>query len=220
MRIWLLTAALLLALAPAALCAQGSGGLLTQDTGVDAARARPQLARIGLVPLADESKIRGGGEELDSILLARLEDHFEDVEFVAVDPGVIGIKNGAPLLLEDAAELGVHYGVDALLTGTFIGVDIVGGTWPNHGADFPSAQGWLRWRLVGCAQGLLLADGTVDFGKPRIYSQRVKDTAQLRRRVMQDLADEALEQLEGIGELAGTARPADDEDSMEGDGGG
>jgi hypothetical protein len=184
------------------------------DGGTIAPPAPPALAtgqftRVGLVPLKDEGQLRGGATDLLSIWQAQLTKEFPEVEFVLADPAALDLPAG-PLLLDEAVELGAHYEVQALLTGVFGGVEITGGTWPNAGASFPTAKGVLSWRLVDCTSGLLAADGVVDFDKPKAYSPRVKDTAELTRRVLQDLAREAVAALEASGWLAGTEPPREE----------
>lgn len=165
-----------------------------------------QFTRVGIVPLKDEGNLRGGAEDLLSIWQAQLEKRFDEVEFVLADPTELGLPAG-PLLLEEAVKVGEYYKVEALLTGTFGGVEITGGNWPNAGSSYPSAKGAMSWRLVECGTGLLITDGVVDFGSPKSYSPRVKDSTELARRVLQDLAREAVAALAKSGALAGTDPP-------------
>ena len=186
----------------------GSGTIAQQAT---ATATGGQFTRVGLAPLRDDGKLRDGAAELLAIWQAQLEQEFPEVEFVPVDPEALDLPDG-PLLLDEAIDLGAHYGVQALLTGVFGGVEVVGGTWPNAGSSFPSAKGAMSWRLVESRKGLLVADGSVDFRRPKAYSSRTKDSAQLARRVMQDLAREATAQLGGTGALAGTQREQEAQD--------
>jgi hypothetical protein len=199
-----------LSLLCAALWLAGAAGLARADGGTlaepaDTAASTGQFTRVGIAPLKDASKLRGGADDLLSIWQAQLKQAFPEVEFVLVDPSVLDLPAG-PLLLEEAVKLGQHYDVHALLTGVFEGVEVTGGTWPNAGASFPSAKGAMSWRLVECETGVLVADGVIEPRKPKAYSPRIKDTAELCRRVLQDLARDATAALKDAGALAGTAR--------------
>jgi len=173
-----------------------------------AASAAPaQYARIGVVPLRDEGNVHDGAVQLTEMLAGRLGARFEQVEFVPVDPAAAGLGDG-PLLLDEAVQLGAHYEVDALLDGVFLGVEIVGGTWPNVGSDLPMARGMLRWRLVDCATGLLALDGQVAPKKAKFYPKSVRTEEDLIGRVMQDMVAQVGDDLEAGGMLAGTEPPA------------
>lgn len=180
------------------------------DSGTAVAPA-VQYARIGIVPLRDESDIRNGAADLASMLAGRLGERFKSAEFIEVDPGIIGLEHG-PVLLEEAVELGAEYGCDALLDGVFGGVEIVGGTWPNTASDTPQARGELTWRLVECSAGRLVVDGTVKPLKPKVYSARIRSSEQLIRRVMQEMVAVVGDELEEGGWPAGTSLPSADEE--------
>jgi hypothetical protein len=176
--------------------------------------------RIGVVLFLDDSRIRHGGEKFTEILLGRLGARIKGVEFVMADPHEIGIKAG-PLQPDEARELGAKLGVQALLDGIFSGVDIVGGTFPSLGNDLPQATGRARWRLLDAGTGVLALDGLVDPERPKIYPKRVRNTDDLVRRVMLDMAEEicaALEDAWGAPEDAKKPQPARDTpaDSAEG----
>ncbi|MBN2081751.1 hypothetical protein JW859_06015 [bacterium] len=168
--------------------------------------AKPLLTRIGVVPLHDAGNLRDGAEQMTEILLGRLAARFADVEFLAIDPAEAGLED-KPLLLADAVTLGEACDVEALIDGTFDGIEIVGGTWPNQGADTPQARGFLRWRLVDCQDGLLLADGRIRPAKPEFYSRHIRTEEALVRRVMQSLADQVGAEIEDLELLAGTEAP-------------
>ncbi len=199
--------ALLAALSLRAGTALAEGGTLAESA--DAAASSGQFTRVGLAPLRDDGGLRDGAADLLTIWQAQLEKELPEVEFVLVDPAALDLPAG-PLLLDEAVKLGAHFEVEALLTGVFGGVEITGGTWPNAGSSYPTAKGAMSWRLVECQTGLVVADGIADFDKPKAYSARTKDTAQLARRVLQDLARAATQQLVASGALAGTVRPQED----------
>jgi hypothetical protein len=173
---------------------------------------------IGVVPLRDEAEQPRLAARLSEMLAARLGARFEDVDFVAVDPALLGsgLSDG-PLLLDEAVELGRLAGVDALLDGVFGGVQISGGSWPTRAASAPEARGKLRWRLVECAEGLLLADARIEGDKYKAYSQRIRTEDELQRRVLQDLVLEVGDELERAGVFSKaapqTSEAAGDEDS-------
>lgn len=163
--------------------------------GAPAGDSAPPLERIGIVPLRDEGNVRNGAERLTAMLRARLEARFEQAEFFVVELDEAEQPSG-PLLLKEAVELCRETGADGLIDGVFGGVEIVGGTWPNKGGDHPQARGFLRWRLVDGATGLLITDGSIEPEKPTVYSPRIRSTQKLQTRVLQDLADEVVAALE------------------------
>jgi|GEM_PF-6064279 len=166
----------------------------------------PLLTRIGVVPLRDEGNLRDGAKQMTEILLGRLAGRFSEVEFIAIDPAEAELDD-KPLLLDEAVRLGEEFDVEALVDGTFDGIEIVGGTWPNQGADTPQARGFMRWRLVDCQDGLLIADGRIKPAKPEFYSRQIRTEETLVRRVMQSLADQIGTELEELERLAGTQKP-------------
>jgi len=99
--------------------------------------------------------------------------------------------------------LGQREGVAALLDGSFGGVEIAGGVWPSLTADFPQARGFLRWRVVDCQQGLLIADGEIRPKSFKTYPQRLRTEKELIARVLGDLCDSVGDALEE----AGTHKP-------------
>jgi len=175
-----------------------------QDAAQPAAgAASEQYARIGVAPLRDEGNVHDGAALLTEMLAGRLGARFDHVEFVPVDPAEAGLGDG-PLLLDEARQLGAHYQVEALLDGVFLGVEIVGGTWPNVGSDLPMARGMMRWRLVDCGTGLLALDGKVAPKKAKFYPKAVRTEEDLVSRVMQDMVAQVGDDLEAAGLLAGT----------------
>jgi hypothetical protein len=187
-----------------------------QPAAADATLA--QYARVGVVPLRDEGNVHDGAALLTAMLAGRLGARFDQVEFVAVDPAEAGLGN-EPLLLNEAKQLGAHYQVEALLDGVFLGVEIVGGTWPNIGSDLPMARGMLRWRLVDCRTGLLALDGKVAPKKAKFYPKAVRTEEDLVSRVMQDMVAQVGDDLEAAGLLAGTEPPMPPETDPESDDG-
>jgi hypothetical protein len=190
-------------------CMTAHGTAAQEPTHAADADAAAQFARVGVVPLRDDGNIRDGAQQLTEMLAGRLDGRFEEVEFIIVDPAVIGLKCG-PVLLEEAVELGSEYEVEALLDGVFCGVEIVGGTWPNLGSDLPLARGVMRWRLVECAEGMLVIDGEIAPRKPQFYPKRIRTEEELINRVMQDLVAKVGDDLEAGGILAGTEQPAEE----------
>jgi hypothetical protein len=184
---------------------------LAPAAGPPAEEPPVQYAHIGIVPLRDEGNVRDGAEELSAMLAGRLDAYFPEAEFILLDPGEEGFPPG-PVLLDEAVEYGTEFGVDALIDGVFGGVEIAGGTWPNAGSDVPMARGELRWRLVECGEGLLVADDHVLPEKHKIYSKRITDTDELVERVMQDLVAAVAALLEERGLVAGTELPESEED--------
>lgn len=180
--------------------------LVSTAAGADTA---PPLTRVGIVPLRDDGNVRDGAERLTSMLAARLGAQFESTEFFIVELDDDDDQPAGPLLLKEAVDLGRETGADALLDGVFGGVEIVGGTWPNKGGDHPQARGFLRWRLVDGATGLLITDGRVDPEKPKVYSQRIRTLKRLQTRVLQDLADAVVEELENCERLPGAEEGED-----------
>jgi hypothetical protein len=166
--------------------------------GKDRPASALPYTRIGVVLFMDDSRIHHGGEQFTEILLGRLNTRIKGVEFVMADPHEIGIKAG-PLQPDEARELGAKLDVQALLDGIFSGVDIVGGTWPSLANDVPQAKGQARWRLLDAGTGVMARDGLVDPKRPKIYSRRVRNTDDLVRRVMQDMAEEICTALEAGG---------------------
>jgi hypothetical protein len=173
--------------------------ILSTAAGADTA---PPLTRVGIVPLRDDGNVRNGAQRLTSMLAARLAARFEETEFFVIELDDTDPPEG-PLLLAEAVELCRETGADALVDGVFGGIEVVGGTWPNKGGDHPQARGFLRWRLVDGVSGLLITDGVIDPDKPQVYSQRVRTLKQLQTRVLQDLADAVVEELEGCERLPG-----------------
>jgi hypothetical protein len=181
--------------------------LCAAAAAADADAAAAQYARVGVVPLRDEGNVHDGAVQLTEMLAGRLGGRFDQVEFVLVDPAELDLGD-EPLLLAEAVELGAHFEVDALLDGVFLGVEIIGGTWPNLGSDLPMARGMMRWRLVDCASGLLAQDGKVAPKKAKFYPKAVRTEEDLVNRVMQDMVAKVGDDLEAGGMLAGTEPPA------------
>lgn len=145
--------------------------------------------RIGIVTFLDDSRIHDGGAKFTDMLLARLGARITGAEFVLADPAQIGIKAG-PLQPDEARELGAKAGVQALVDGIFSDIEIVGGTWPSLANNIPQAKGIARWRLLDAGTGMLLLSGRIDPDEPKIYSRRVRNSDELIRLVMQDMAEE------------------------------
>ena len=164
---------------------------------------------VGVIPLHDASNIHEGAMLLTEMLAARLDERFEDAEFILLDAEAVEPARW-PLLPDEAVELGDELGVDALLDGVFGGVEIVGGTWPNLGSDVPQARGDLRWRLIDCETGRLVLARASGGRKPKIYSPRIRTTEHLIRQVMQDLVCAVGDELEEAVVLAGTQEPETD----------
>lgn len=155
----------------------------------------PELVKsVGIIGFEDEGNVRDGASLLTKAVEVRLKSRFEEVEFIPVSEEILdGIPR--PLLLDEAVELGAKVGVQAILDGTFEGIEIAGGTWPNLGSDRPQAKGKARWRLVGCEKGIVLVDGVYSPDKPVIYSGSIRTEKQLIRRVTQDIAGSIAEKL-------------------------
>ncbi len=190
---------------PTALLALALAALILSSAGSEPAAP---FARVGIVPLRDEGNVRNGAQRLTKMLRARLAAHYEDVDFFIVDLEDTDIPPG-PLLLKEAVELCDRTGADALLEGVFGGVEVVGGTWPNRGSDFPMARGYLSWRLVEGSGGMLVSDGKIDPDKPKVYSERIRSTKELQTRVLQDLADGVAAALEDCKRLPSTEDTGD-----------
>jgi hypothetical protein len=154
--------------------------------------------RIGVVKFFNDSHLRGGAEKFTEILLGRFSVRLAGAEFVLADPSVIGVKYG-PLQPDEAVNLGQHYKVQALVDGIFSGIEIVGGTWPSQATGVPEAKGSARWRLLDTQTGTMVLDGTLDPKKPKLYSGRVRDTDELVRFVMRDMAEEIAAALKDAG---------------------
>jgi hypothetical protein len=154
--------------------------------------------RIGVVLFYNDSHIRDGGAKFTDILLGRLGVRLGGAEFVMADPAVIGVKYG-PLQPDEASNLAQHYKVQALVDGIFTGIDIVGGTWPSQATGVPEAKGYARWRLLDAQSGMMVLDGTLDPKKPKLYSTRARDTDELIRFVMRDMAEEIAAALKDAG---------------------
>lgn len=199
---------------PAPLCALLLGALLCSaaapDTGAgnQAESASPaaqtkQVSRIGVVLLRDESGKPEQARRLTEMLASRLGDRFEGSEFVVLDPtDKDAAKNGSrrsPLLLDEAVALGQREGVQAVLDGTYGGVEISGGVWPSQTADFPQARGFLRWRVVDCQEGLIVADGEIKPKDFSTYPQRIRTEKELVQRVLGDLCTLVGDALEEAG---------------------
>ncbi|MCC7479251.1 hypothetical protein IT575_12440 [bacterium] len=164
--------------------------------------AAAPILRIGIVPLKDEAEDPALTSSLGRMLQARLGARFKGVTFTLVDPASLGSQLGdGPLLLKEAVALGQSAQVDALIDGVFGGVKIAGGSWPSLTASAPEAKGRLRWRLVECSEGLLLADGRIEPEQYKVYSQRIRTEKELRKRVLQDLVLEVGDELEKLGRL-------------------
>ncbi len=179
------------------------------------------LLRVGIVPLRDDAEQPKLAASLSRMLQARLAARFKGVEFVVLDPESLGSGLGdTPLLLNEAVNLGQAANVDALLDGSFGGVQIAGGSWPSMTASEPQARGKLRWRLVECTEGLLLADGKIDPDRYKAYSQRIRTEKELEKRVLQDLVLSVGDELEKLGRLPKrkgemlTPSPPDDADPI------
>jgi hypothetical protein len=176
----------------------------------------PQYSCVGILPVQNDSKLRGAAEQLTSRLATVLGERFEEVEFIIIEPDEQQEDN-EPVLLKKAVKFGQQYEVEALLTGVFDGVEIVGGTWPNRGGDYPQARGFHHWRLVECSQGLLVADGAIKPDKPKIYPQRIRSSEELIKRVLQDIAVAQADDLEETALLLGTKPPPGENDNQTGE---
>lgn len=180
--------ALLVLLACSPVLAKGDKKSDTKTDKQPAPPAHAAILKVGIVPLRDDAEQPKLAVKLAAMLKARLGARFKKVSFEIVDPAKLGsgLTDG-PLLLDEAVKLGRKAGVDALLDGVFGGVQIAGGSWPSMTASFPEARGKLRWRLVECGEGLLLADGDIRPEHYKAYSQRIRSEGELQRRVLQDL---------------------------------
>jgi hypothetical protein len=175
--------------------------LAAAPLGAGAAQPEAGFTRVGIVPLRDESGIRDGAKKMTELLRAHLAQRFKGVEFVLVDPAELDLPDG-PLLLDEAVRAGEHFKVQALIDGVFQGVEIQGGVWPTLASDTPLARGFLRWRLVECAEGIVVTDGAIHPKRYKVYPKRVRSAEDLERKVMQDLARAAGDALEESGAFA------------------
>lgn len=180
----------------------------TQSPGA----AAPQASRIGVVLLRDESGQPEQAKRLTQMLASRLAERFEGSEFIVIDPtdkdAGKNVSQRNPLLLDEAVALGQREGVQAVLDGSFGGVEISGGVWPSQTADFPQARGFLRWRVVDCQEGLIVADGEIRPKDFSTYPQRIRTEKELVQRVLGDLCTLVGDALEE----AGMAKTATSED--------
>jgi hypothetical protein len=78
-------------------------------------------------------------------------------------------------------------------------------------SDFPQARGFLRWRVVDCQQGLLVADGNISPKNFKTYPQRIRTEKELTSAVLGDLCDALGDALEE----SGAKQPAEEDKAAE-----
>lgn len=179
-------------------CLLAYGASAVDEADEEEAKPAPHFTRIGVYEFDNVTKHRNAGKEFSRILCDRLAAKFGDVEFVYITPEDSGYPEG-PVLLKHAQRIGVKYGVEAIIDGTFLGYKVTGGIWPNRATPSPEVILQVKMRVVETGEGTVFAYYSHIPKKPKVYPSRIRTEKELWNYTIRDVIDEEAKRMDEDG---------------------
>ena len=152
--------------------------------------------RIGVALFENVSRVKEGDRRLSRRIYNYLKAKVPSVEFVKV---ARDLDPDEPILLSEARYLGEKYGVEAIIYGTLIRIQIPTGTFPSRANRRPMARAEAVIRVVETKQGLPLVTYLIYDEGMRFYDWRIATKEDLEDAVISYIADTAYKVLKDEG---------------------
>jgi len=172
------------------------GQEVKEEEAVDLSLLTP-YKRVGLIRFAERGDGRAGEKRFMSIILGRLKNAQPDTEFVEIE---VSLDPDTPLMGEKSRELGQEFGLDAIVTGTFV-VKVVGGLYPTIANSVPAGRVGIECRVIDTVSGWSRGTAAVAWDKNKIYPMSVKTQKDLEGKLMRDGAEDLIAELNKKGLL-------------------
>ncbi|GEM_PF-1871861 len=147
---------------------------------------RTGFKRVGVALFENVSRVKDGDKRLSRRIYNYLRAKVPSVEFVKV---ARDLDPDEPILLSEARYLGEKYGVEAIIYGTLIQIQIPTGTFPSRANRRPMARAEAVIRVVETKQGLPLVTYLIYDEGMRFYDWRIATKKALEDAVISYIAD-------------------------------